>query len=239
MLHLDPERLAALADGDASAEESAHLAACALCARELAAYRALAAAAAGERHAVLARPLTDWTSLAARLRTEGMLRPAARRPLATRPWVRAAAAVLLTLGGAAVGRASTHWSAPAATSVADTAAAPGATTTARLASMAGANDTLVSVEDALNVMRRAANDYRIAAAYIAAHDTAAGSGGVDRYRTRLAALDRVNDAVLAAVNEAPTDLVLNQYLMSTRAARAVTLAQLNSSLPPNARLTSW
>jgi hypothetical protein len=63
--------------------------------------------------------------------------------------------------------------------------------------------------------------------------------GVDRYRARLAALDRVSDAALAAVNEAPADPIVNQYLISTRAARAVTLQQLNSSLPPGMSLTSY
>ncbi|HEY9450488.1 MAG TPA: hypothetical protein VIQ60_12130, partial [Gemmatimonadaceae bacterium] len=78
-------------------------------------------------------------------------------------------------------------------------------------------------------------------AYIAATDTATTSGmdGVDRYRARLAALDRVSDAALAAVNEVPADPIVNQYLISTRAARAVTLQQLNSSLPPGMSLTSY
>ena len=238
MLHLDPERLAALADDEPTSDESAHLATCASCAADVAAYRAVAAAAARERNTVLAQPLTDWDSLAARLRTEGLMRPAARTPLAARPWMRAAAAAVLVLGGAAFGRASARWPASSG-DAAQQAAANVGDSAARLAGAVSAGDTLASVDNALAVMRRAASDYRIAAAYIAAHDTATGSGGVDRYRTRLAALDRVNDAVLAAVNEAPTDLVLNQYLMSTRAARAVTLAQLSSSLPQGARLTSW
>lgn len=90
-------------------------------------------------------------------------------------------------------------------------------------------------------MRRAESEYRLAAAYVAASDTSSmhGVDGVDRYRARLAALDRVSDAALAAVNQAPADPVVNQYLISTRAARAVTLQQLNSSLPPGMSLTSY
>jgi hypothetical protein len=92
MSHLPAERLAALADDAAlelttprdaapavsgsfapmTAEEAAHLAACAECARERAAYRALAALAADER-ARLAPPLTSWGAIAAQLRDEGML----------------------------------------------------------------------------------------------------------------------------------------------------------------------
>ena len=41
MLHLDPERLAALAEDQPTHEEAAHLAACAACAREQAAYEEL------------------------------------------------------------------------------------------------------------------------------------------------------------------------------------------------------
>jgi hypothetical protein len=112
---------------------------------------------------------------------------------------------------------------------------------ASLAANVAGTDSLVSVEDALALMRRAESEYRLAAAFIAASDTSTlnGADGVDRYRARLAALDRVSDAALAAVNEAPADPIVNQYLISTRAARAVTLQQLNSSLPPGMSLTSY
>jgi hypothetical protein len=107
--------------------------------------------------------------------------------------------------------------------------------------MADSSGAILSVDDALALMRRAESEYRLAAAYIAATDTSTGNGtnGVDRYRARLAALDRVSDAALAAVNEAPADPVVNQYLISTRAARAITLQQLNSSLPSGMSLTSY
>lgn len=92
MSHLPAERLAALADAAAlepttprdaapavggpfapiTAEEAEHLAACAECARERAAHRALLALAADER-ARLAPPLTSWGAIAAQLRDEGLL----------------------------------------------------------------------------------------------------------------------------------------------------------------------
>lgn len=166
-----------------------------------------------------------------------------------RVWLRAAAVVLLAGGGAAVGRATASVPLPLPverTSLGGTSqlargsmyAAPRASLTAGIADSAGA---ILSVNDALALMRRAESEYRLAAAYIAASDTSSidGSDGVDRYRARLAALDRVSDAALAAVNEAPADPVVNQYLISTRAARAVTLQQLNSSLPPGMSLTSY
>jgi len=49
----------------------------------------------------------------------------------------------------------------------------------------------------------------------------------------------VQDAVRAAVQESPDDPMLNQYLLSTRSARAVTLQQLSTTLPSNVRLASW
>lgn len=145
---------------------------------------------------------------------------------------RATADVPLPLATALGGRSGTAQVTGGANS------APGASLAANITDGA---DSIMSVNDALALMRRAESEYRLAAAYIAASDTAAlgEAGGVDRYRARLAALDRVSDAALAAVNEAPADPIVNQYLISTRAARAVTLQQLNSSLPPGMSLTSY
>ena len=82
MLHLDPERLAALADEAPTAEEGAHLAHCLACRRERDAYVALLALAQREGRAaadwdapdgVDAEPLTSWASLSTALRAEGLL----------------------------------------------------------------------------------------------------------------------------------------------------------------------
>jgi hypothetical protein len=240
MLHLDPERLAALADGEPTAEEAMHLAACGQCTRERAAFAALVSTAALERSTVLAEPLTDWQGLSAQLAREGLVRGGSGRGAVgerwRQPWLKVAAAVLLALGGGVVGRATAGYPIPGSRGATGEASA-------REISSAGGADTarqMVSLEDALELMRRAESEYRLAAAYIAAHDTAAAAeDGVDRYRARLAALDRVSDAALAAVNEAPADPIINQYLISARAARAVTLQQLNSSLPAGTRLASY
>jgi len=239
MLHLDPERLAALADAEPTADDAQHLAACDECARELRAHRALLALAARERHAVLAQSLTDWETLSARLRDEQLVRPvrAARSGLFAQPWMQAAAAVVIAVGGAAIGRAT-------AAVPLDSTGQPVAGTaagSARLAAMSpDSAHAIATVQDALTLMRRAESDYRLASAFIAVHDTVAGGqSGVDLYRARLAALDRVSDAALAAVNEAPSDPVVNQYLISARSARAVTLQQLNSSLPAGVKLASY
>lgn len=275
MRHLDPERLAAIGDSEPTIEEAAHLADCALCERERLALRELIALSRSEGVAPLQAPLTNWESLSARLRDEGILRPAAatlslvpggstslRTPVrftgeegeihargrsgARRTWLRAAAALLLAGGGMAMGRATAGVPLTAAALGRDGGAhvtggansVPGASLAANAAT---GTDSIMSVEDALAMMRRAESEYRLAAAYIAASDTSGESDatGVDLYRARLAALDRVSDAALAAVNEAPADPIVNQYLISTRAARAATLQQLNSSLPPGMSLTSY
>ena len=241
MLHLDSERLAALADGEPTAEEIAHLAACRECSRERAAYRELLALASRARADMPKEPVSDWEALAPRLREEGLVLTTARageggrmRPW-QRPWLHAAAAVLLAAGGGVVGRMS----APKA----PTTGRPelvGATLTGTASNGADSAHAFVSVKDALTVMARAESDYRLAAAYIAAQDSSASTrGGIDRYRMRLAALDKVSEAALAAVNEAPSDPVLNQYLISARSAREVTLQQLNSNLPAGVRLTRY
>jgi hypothetical protein len=277
MRHLDPERLAAIGDSEPTADEAAHLADCAICERERLALRELIALSRSEGVAPLQAPLTNWESLSARLREEGILRPAAtalslvpddaasrRAPVrfagaesevrargrsrASRTWLRAAAAVLLAGGSMAMGRATAGVPFPLGSARAgqgSTAHVTGGANSALDASLAGnvvaGADSIMSIEDALAMMRRAESEYRLAAAYIAASDTSSpgSSAGADRYRARLAALDRVSDAALAAVNEAPADPIVNQYLISTRAARAVTLQQLNSSLPPGMSLTSY
>ena len=79
--HLDPERLAALADEAPTHEEGAHLAHCLSCRRERDAFVALLALAQREGRAATeldgaAEPLTSWGSIADALRADGMLAPA-------------------------------------------------------------------------------------------------------------------------------------------------------------------
>ena len=107
-----------------------------------------------------------------------------------------------------------------------------------LAAPARAQRTPAAAPEALRVMERAEHDYRAAAAFIVANDTAA-RGDADRYRARLAGLSKVQEAVLEAVHDSPDDPVLNQYLLSTRSARAVTLQQLGNTLPSGVRLASY
>src|SRR5688572_23991021 len=122
MLHLSSERLAALADSEPTPLEADHLAACAACARERAASRALLMMARAEREQ-LGMPLTRWDSLAPELHRAGLVAagalmsappPAGETELAARSasvrravrWLQAAAVLVLVGGGAALGRLS-------------------------------------------------------------------------------------------------------------------------------------
>jgi len=245
MRHLDAERLSALADELPTVAETEHLAACALCAREAEAHRAVRAMGARSGGVLLDAPLTTWDSLAPSLRDAGVIRGAGAgggsggtvwNAARMRPWLRAAAAVALVAGGVAAGRFTAPGAAAPASTVASAGAPPAGVQTAGLETAAGT--PIVSVPEALRVMERAEHDYRAAAAFIVANDTAA-RGDADRYRARLAGLSKVQEAVLEAVHDSPDDPVLNQYLLSTRSARQVTLQQLGNTLPNGVRLASY
>lgn len=143
MQHLDTDRLAALADEPANANEAEHLAACVVCRRELEAFATLIDLAHRDGQAGIdpdlpaPLPLTSWDALGPALRAEGLVKsvrttgthavpaaPAApvRVSWISANWRRAAASIALLAGGAALGRASATPTAatPAPTQVAVT-----------------------------------------------------------------------------------------------------------------------
>ncbi len=224
MLHLDPERLAALADGDPTAEEAEHLAHCAGCRCEREAHRALVSMAADAR-AELSPPLTTWESIAGELREQQMLLPplAHRRPMWMRALGQSAAAVLLVAGGVFAGRKSVGANSGMVALSADSIA-----------------KTFASAKDARLMLDRANRQYQLAAEYLSALDTTARGGSQpEMYRTRLAALDAVAGIARTAVNEAPQDPVINQYYLAAINARQVALQQLNGSLPSGQQLAGF
>ncbi|HUF28489.1 MAG TPA: hypothetical protein VMM18_16040 [Gemmatimonadaceae bacterium] len=227
MLHLSIERLAALAAEEPSAAESEHLAACLECARERAAHAGIVRMAADER-AHLAPPLTSWESIAARLREEKLIAPAARRrPASVRGWIRAAAAVLLVAGGIAIGRASTG-----ETVIAGLGASPDGS--------AGVQAfTFESDSAALAALESAERSVKGALEYLATRDEADFPARYEAMRARLAALDEVATTTSRALAHQPLDPVLNSYHLSTLGYREATLRQLDASLPEGVRLTSW
>jgi hypothetical protein len=199
-----------------------------------------------------APPLTDWDSLADRLRAEGLIREkrfggsGGSCGPAPRVWMQAAAALLLVAGGAAIGR----FTAPASASVNTASQSSQTTNTPAQTAAAGitGNATTASntprefrsPEEAWDVLNRAGEEYQRASAYLSASNTEVPlPTNPDTYRTRLAALDNVMTEMRSALHEAPHDPVINQYYLATVGAREATLRQLGTTLPAGARLNRF
>ena len=242
MPHLPIERLAELVDGGATPSEREHLAKCVTCTREFEAYRRLVAMASDERRTI-APPLTEWGSLAVRLRAEGMVAadgvPNKRRSVGAVEGLRRAAAVVVLLGGGAVlGRMSAGM--PVADAVAfrtpvdvqsalDPVSGGGQFVT-------NTSTGFTSSQAALDVLEQAQRQYELAATYLASHDTTSSEQAPEQYRTRLAALDRTAETMQQAMRDAPTDPYINQYYLATLSAREQTLRRLGTTLPVGNRL---
>ena len=250
MLHLSPERLAALADDEPTAAEATHLAACARCSAERTAHRTLLVLAQREG----ARPgdaLTSWTTLAADRRAEGLIGPTpdpmtitpthgtpipqVRRRFAGAPWMRAAAAILLVAAGVAAGRYSAR---PAV--IASVDAPPAGDAGASVVDPGFSTVSYSSTTDAMTAFLRAQREMQQAAAYLAEREQiAAPSSDIEMYRARLAALDGMVSVSRAALYEAPADPVINQYYLATLGAREATMRQIGRTLPAGTQVTPY
>jgi hypothetical protein len=223
MSHLPTERLAALVDEMPTAAELAHLSSCDGCARERAVFRTLAEMAVTESTRI-GSPLTKWETLAPVLVSDGVIdtgrgSPVRRRSV-RRPWVQAAAALLLLGGGVGAGRYSVH----------------GGKTAANADSL----PTFRSVDEARAAQAQSQFLYQSATAYLAQQDT--GSLATDSpsaMRARLVALDRAREVMGEALNDAPYDPVINGYYLTTIGQREATLRQLNTVLPASMGIISY
>src|SRR5260221_7997909 len=74
-----------------------------------------------------APPLTNWDSIAAQLRLDGLIKETGFGGLRTRVWMQMAAAVLLVVGGAAIGRYTASRSVSNPTQSAQSAFSPNTT----------------------------------------------------------------------------------------------------------------
>ena len=236
MSHLHPERLAALADGEPTAAEAAHLSSCSPCAHEIAAHRRLLMLAWQERD-TLSAPVASWETIAAAARQEGLIRdahPASRGAQRVPSLLQAAAAVVLLAGGMAIGSLAF----PAFIGRETATTLP--PSDARLASNPDTMSTFNSPEEAFAVLQRAERDYRMAMMYLSGQDTVARvADDPDIYRARLAALDEMAGVALDAVHQAPQDPMMNGYYLSTLGARDATLRQLGEKLPQNVILVGF
>lgn len=245
MSHLHPERLAALADGEPTAAEAAHLSSCSACAYEMAAHRHLLMLAWRERE-TLSAPLASWETIAAAARQEGLIRAAQSALRASRSaqrvpglpwWLQAAAAVVLLAGGMAIGRLAVPAFGGSETATTGDARVPSGQGGVRVAS-----DTMTfhSTAEAFAALERAERDYLAAMTYLSGQDTvtrAADDPAI--YRARLAALDEMAGVALDAVHQAPQDPLMNRYYLSTLGARDATLRQLGEKLPQNVQLAAF
>jgi hypothetical protein len=200
-----------------------------------------------------APPLTDWTSLSARLRTEGLMQPASSSSrFISKGWMQAAAGLVLAVGGAAVGRMTAGGSAipavsqqTAATGDTQASASPvslqsGQSASTPNATLASEGAPFTSPEQAWDVLNKSGAEYQRASAYL----SSTGSGAPmatepSDYRTRLAALDNVMNDMRGALKEAPHDPVINQYYRAAVGVREATLRQLGTTLPAGASLNRY
>jgi len=258
MLHLSSERLAELADGEPTVAEAEHLAACAICAAERGAHERLLSMALNERDRI-APPLTQWPTLAAKLREQGIIAddypapvtvetsvvPAAQPRPHRRAWLvglRVAAGLVFAAGFGALGRMSAGAApTPSGKEIVTLGSRIFRSSAPVMPSVFGEpRSPFNSVEEALATLETSQRNYDRAVAFIAAHDSTVQSPEAgDVFRTRLAALDEMAETSRQALSVAPTDRVLNQYYLSTLGAREVTLRQLGSVLPPGTRLTRF
>ncbi|MFQ5535841.1 MAG: hypothetical protein ACE5GJ_00180 [Gemmatimonadota bacterium] len=224
MGHLTFEELARLVDEAPGPDEKAHLEACVACSAELQALRDQTGALAALPD--LMPPGKDWSILEARLRSEGLIRDVgifARLTLAHTPnWMRAAAAVLLFLGGAGTGAL---WAGRPGGALAVAGNEAGAD--------AAAADVLASgspeARRAFAEVRRAEARYVNALTRYREVLEAEGEGTVPGDpAARMAALQYLVAAGQAAVRQAPADPFLNGLLASTLAEREVTLRRISS-----------
>jgi hypothetical protein len=215
MSHLTLEALARLVDESPDDRERVHLARCAECAGELEALveqRSLMTALPD-----LAPPPDAWPRLRAQLRREGLLH---QRHRVTQTWARAAAAALLFLGGGVLGYAVRG----------QTDAGMGVEHAARAGEDVRAGRTsevaLLEPEPALDVEEAGERFMDALDRYMAS----AGAGPSDP-ATRLAALDNIVLTTAEALNEAPSDPIINGYHLSALAQRNAVLRQLATGSP--------
>jgi hypothetical protein len=245
MSHLSTERLAALADERPTADEHEHLSRCGDCARELDALRSLVSLAGSERGA-MGIPLTRWTTLAERLRDEGLIVTAEhesvtaewaspiKRRYSTRALLRVAAVLMLVASGVVMGRASAGESLlPGIVGL-----EPGESVGARLP-LDSIPTAFASLEEARRAMDFHADAYQSAVSFLAANDSIGASETPAVMRARLSALDRVQRTMREALNSAPYDPVINDFYLSSFGQREATLRQLNTVLPEGVRLNSF
>src|SRR6478752_6764823 len=115
-------------------------------------------------------PLNDWRTIAARAREEGLLRESqtARVWGSAQPWLQAAAAVLILVGGITIGRSTSAL--PSSGNLAASVSEPTvpATNAQVSTSVTPVSASFASVDDAAATLDRAVREYQRASQFLAA-----------------------------------------------------------------------
>lgn len=187
-----------------------------------------------EERSRLQAPLNEWRTIAARAREEGLIREtqASRWWTSSQPWPQSAAAVLLLIGGIAIGRATIALPSAIPTPASNptpaeaTNVTPAASSNQSTLSTSG-NATFASVDDASAALKQAVTQYQRASEFLAASNNSSGMrDSLAMYSARAAALDKIENATVVALQTAPHDPVINQYYLATMGARVATQQQL-------------
>ena len=171
-------------------------------------------------------PLNEWRTIAARAREEGLIHDSREwRGSLGQQWLQAAAAVLLLVGGIAIGRSTIGL--PVAQSPSNLASAPAVSpatvSPASIAQTITPSAEFASVDQASAVLDSAVRAYQRASQYIAANNLAERTrDSAAIYRARAEALDQIANAARSALATAPHDPVINQYYLATMGARVAT-----------------
>jgi hypothetical protein len=175
-------------------------------------------------------PLNEWRTIAARAREEGLIRESqsSRTWMSSQPWLQAAAAILILIGGIAIGRTTIELPSALPGSPSNIAAANPSQPSTNPATLAQgtasvSNASFASVDEAAATLDRAVLDYQRASQYIAANNmTTKTRDSAAYYSARAAALDKIVNATESALQTAPHDPVINQYYLATMGARVAT-----------------
>jgi hypothetical protein len=261
MPHLDSERLAALDNDAATTDELAHLAQCAPCRAERAAFDRLATLSYAEasRDALHTPRLTEWSALSAALRAEGLVTRVSGEHEVP---VLSSESSQVTAIDERLMRVTTPIGPTAKVSasrvIGPARRMPAWMRTAAAMALVVGGVALGRVSAGVNVVPERVS--LSPAASLASNDDefasiADASSVLDRaqrdyqrasmwlashdstinaqavYRARLSALEQMMMASRAGLYEAPQDPVLNQYYLAAYTAREATLRQLGAALP--------
>ncbi len=227
MGHLTTESLARIVSEAPTPDEEKHLSRCPLCRSELEALREQTEAIGALPD--LRPPPGDWEALEARLASEGLIRSSGLSIWATRwwssGWLQAAAALILFLGGTAVG--SGVFSSDSGQDLAGTIGSQGL----ELIPVGSGIQPVSNLADAADAVHRSERLYMDALLqYRQLLDAQGDPTYVGDPAVRFAALEAIVAAGRAAVQQAPADPYLNGVLVGALAERQALLR--TASLSP-------